>query len=44
LSRPTEIETIAISGQQRTLVDHTYTKRAEKLVEIFQKDLSSSKE
>ena len=44
MCRPTENETIALRGQQRTLVEHTYVRRAEKLVEIFQKDLSASKE
>ena len=41
LCRPTEIETIALRGQKRTLVEHTYVRRAEKLVEIFQKDLEN---
>jgi glycosyltransferase involved in cell wall biosynthesis len=39
LRNPSTLSALAHAGQQRTLRDHTYDRRAESLIEIFEKDL-----
>jgi glycosyltransferase involved in cell wall biosynthesis len=39
LKNPSTLSALAHAGQQRTLRDHTYDRRAESLIEIFEKDL-----
>ena len=41
LGNDSELEKIAISGQKRTLKEHTYMKRIERLIEIVESDLES---
>ena len=40
LAEPDRLSALAHAGQQRTLRDHTYDRRAESLVEIFESDLA----
>ena len=40
LAEPDRLSALALAGQQRTLRDHTYDRRAESLVEIFESDLA----
>ena len=40
LAEPDRLSALAQAGQQRTLRDHTYDRRAESLVEIFESDLA----
>lgn len=40
LANPERLSALAHAGQQRTLRDHTYDRRAESLIEIFESDLA----
>jgi spore maturation protein CgeB len=40
LADPDRLAALARAGQQRTLRDHTYDRRAESLTEIFESDLA----
>ena len=40
LADPDRLAALAGAGQQRTLHDHTYDRRAESLIEIFESDLA----
>ncbi len=43
LAEPDRLSALALAGHQRTLRDHTYDRRAESLVEIFESDLSRAR-
>ena len=40
LAAPNRLSSLALAGQERTLRDHTYDRRAESLIEIFESDLA----
>jgi hypothetical protein len=44
LADPNRLSALALAGQERTLRDHTYDRRAESLIEIFESDLAGKRQ
>lgn len=44
LADPDRLSALAHAGQQRTLREHTYDRRAESLIEVFESDLAGSRQ
>jgi spore maturation protein CgeB len=44
LADPNRLSALARAGQERTLRDHTYDRRAESLIEIFESDLAGKRQ
>jgi spore maturation protein CgeB len=44
LADPNRLSALACAGQERTLRDHTYDRRAESLIEIFESDLAGKRQ
>jgi spore maturation protein CgeB len=44
LADPNRLSEMALAGQERTLRDHTYDRRAESLIEIFESDLAAKRQ
>jgi hypothetical protein len=44
LADPNRLSALAFAGQERTLRDHTYDRRAESLIEVFERDLAGKRQ
>ncbi len=44
LADPNRLSALALAGQERTLRDHTYDRRADSLIEIFESDLAGKRQ
>ena len=44
LANPIRLSSLALAGQERTLRDHTYDRRVESLIDIFESDLAEKRE